>query len=303
MGCHAAQSETSSVSRGMRAIGVPAWNIGWFVLGAALAFANTIRHRLLGYTTPRPFGQDDLGRTIDHVLAVVDRWQRSGLEPRNRRILELGPGPDLGTGFVLVALGAASYTALDRFALATSDSSELYAALAERLGVSVSATQQHMQYLVGEMAMSAELGRTFDAFVSNAALEHISDIPGTFAFMESLASHAPIHVHMVDAQTHMRWVRPRDPWNILRYPGWIYRLMTFPGAPNRLLASDYVAAARETGLNLSVLAVDRTDDDYLRRVRPFLARPFRNRTDRDLGLLTFTLVSSAVPRAGERRDH
>jgi hypothetical protein len=267
-----------------------AWNAGWFAVGAGLGLANAVRHRLVGYKRARPFGQDDLGRTIDHVLGVVERWRDLGLDPRDRRILELGPGPDLGTGFALVAFGAASYTAVDRFPLVAHSNAPLYAALAKRLGVDAAATLERMEYRVGAMTLEGELGSTFDAFVSNAVLEHITDIPGTFSFMKSLGAPVAIHVHLVDAQTHMRWVRPRDPWNILRYPGWMYRLMSFPGAPNRLLASDYVAAGQRAGLDLSVAAVDRAPEEYLRRIRPFMASPFRDRSDGDRASLVFTLV-------------
>jgi hypothetical protein len=147
--------------------------------------------------------------------------------------------------------------------------------------------------------MRGELTASFNAFVSNATLEHLADIPGTFSWMKSLGAPGAIHVHVVDAQTHMRWVRPRDPWNILRYPKWMYRMMEFPGAPNRMLVSDYLAEAKRAGLSLSFVAGDRADDEYLRRVRPFLAGAFRDRTGHDLALLNFTLVGGAVLAAGE----
>jgi hypothetical protein len=281
----------------MNRLGAILWNTGWFTVGAGLAVANAARHWLLGYTRPRPFARDDLERTIDHVLGVVKRWQSSGLDPRDRRILEIGPGPDLGTGFVLVALGAASYTAVDRFPLAASDNAPLYAALADRLGVDVAATRQRMHYVVGAIPDRGDLSPGFDAIVSNATLEHIAEIPETFAWMRSLGTPAAIHVHLVDAQTHMRLVRPHDPWNILRYPGWMYRLMTFPGAPNRWLASDYQAEAQRAGVVLSVAVVDRADEEYVRRVRPFLAGSFRDRMECDLASLTFTLVGGMVPAA------
>lgn len=276
------------------------WNAGWFAAGAGLGVANMVRHRLLGYRRPRPFARGDVERTIDYVLGVVSAWQRSGLDPRGRRILELGPGPDLGTGFVLVALGAESYTAVDRFPLATNDDPDLYAALAGRLGVDAAATMQRIQYVVRAIPMRGELTASFNAFVSNATLEHLADIPGTFSWMKSLGTPGAIHVHLVDAQTHMRWVRPRDPWNILRYPNWMYRLMKFPGAPNRMLVSDYLAEAQRAGFSLSIVAGDRADEEYLHRVRPFLAGAFRERTGFDLALLNFTLVGGMVPAAAER---
>ena len=74
----------------------------------------------------------------------------------------------------------------------------------------------------------------------------------------------------------MRWVRPRDPWNILRYPAGLYRVaMSFPGSPNRLLASDYVAAASRANIRLSIVDGTRIDAGQLHRVRPFLAGAFR----------------------------
>lgn len=274
--------------------------------GAVLGVANMARHRLLGYRRPRPFSRDDIERTIEYVRGVVQRWQRSGLEPRGQRILELGPGPDLGTGFVLVSLGAESYTAVDRFPLAANRNADLYAALAGRLGVDVGATLRRIQYLVRARPMHGELTPGFNAFVSNATLEHLADIPGTFSWMKSLEAPGAIHVHLVDPQTHMRWIRPRDPWNILRYPQWMYRLMGFPGVPNRMLASDYLAEAQRVGISLSVIPGDRADEEYLRRVRPFLARAFRDRSDDDLALLNFTVVggsqlpSSLPPEPNDR---
>ena len=113
--------------------------------------------------------------------------------------------------------------------------------------------------------------------------------------MRSLGTPDAIHVHLVDAQTHMRWVRPRDHWNILRYPGWMYSMMNFPGAPNRLLVSDYLAEAQCADLALSIVAEDRADEEYLRRVRPFLAGAFRDRAGGDLAFLTFALVGGMVP--------
>jgi hypothetical protein len=283
----------------VKPLGEVAWNAGWFAAGAGLGMANMVRHRLLGYRRPRPFAQGDVERTIDYVLGVVQRWQSSGLDPRGRRILELGPGPDLGTGFVLVALGAESYTAVDRFPLAASGDPDLYAALADRLGVDAAATLQLIQYVVDAIPAERELTASFNAFVSNATLEHLADIPGTFSWMKSLGTPGAIHVHVVDAQTHMRWVRPRDPWNILRYPNWMYRLMRFTGAPNRMLVSDYLAQAQRVGIPLSIVAGDQADEEYLHRVQPFLTGTFRHRAADDLASLNFTLVGGMVPAAGE----
>jgi hypothetical protein len=275
-------------------------NAGWTAVGAGLGLANTIRHRLSGYRNPRPFGPGDIGRNVDYSLEVVDRWRQQGLDPGGRRILELGPGHDLGTGFVLVALGADSYTAVDRFPLAASVDPEFYRALASRLNVGVEATMDRIRYMVGERTAIAPPEKAFDAFVSNATLEHIEDIPAAFIWMASVATPGALHVHVVDAQTHMRWVRSRDPWNILRYPQGLYRLaLSFPGSPNRMLASDYVTEAARANIRLSIVDGTEIDGEHLRRIRPFLARAFRSRDDDDLRRLTFTLVGAQGSESAE----
>jgi hypothetical protein len=275
-------------------------NVAWTVAGVALGVANTVRHRLRGYRNPRPFGPADIERNVDYCIEIVDRWQDAGLRPEGLRILELGPGPDLGTGFVLAANGATSYTALDRFALAAASDPAFYRSLGDRLHVDVEATMGKIRYVVATGSDSHSALGPFDAFVSNATLEHLPDVRSMFTSMASTAEPGAIHVHVVDAQTHMRWVRTHDPWNILRYPGWLYRLvLSFPGAPNRLLASDYVADAKAAGIELSVVDGSEIDADALHHVRPFLARPFRDRADDDLRRLTFTLVGGygAAPAA------
>lgn len=277
-------------------------NAAWTVAGAALGLANNVRHRVIGYGRPRPFGPDDMTRNVDYSIAVVDRWRDRGLEPDGLHILELGPGSDLGTGFALVAQGAASYTAVDRFWLATSVDPEFYRVLADRLNVDVDATLRRMSYTVGALSETVAPSAGFDAFVSNATLEHLGDIGSAFAWMASVGSPSAKHIHLVDAQTHMRWVRTHDPWNILRYPEAIYRVaLSFPGAPNRMLASDYMAEASRSGLRFEVLDETQLDPARLRRVRPFLARAYRDRDDEDLRRLTFTLVGEHEAGPGIRQ--
>jgi hypothetical protein len=193
-----------------------------------------------------------------------------------------------------VARGATSYTAIDRFPLAQREPRALYAALAERLGVDAELTTAKMRYVVASVPAPAAVlpENGFDAIVSNATLEHLDDISQTFSWLARLGTPGATHVHVVDAQTHMRGVRRRDPWNILRYPDWLYALMTFPGAPNRLLASDYLAAAGRAGIRLTMIDGISAADDYLDRVRDHLGKSFRARTRSDLALLTFTLYGS-----------
>ena len=69
---------------------------------------------------PKPFQLSDTERCIAYDLKVVDEWlshlktytgKDGGL--RDKHVLELGPGSDLGVGVYLLAKGAAGYNACD----------------------------------------------------------------------------------------------------------------------------------------------------------------------------------------------
>ncbi|MEU9886673.1 methyltransferase domain-containing protein [Sphaerisporangium sp. NPDC051011] len=263
--------------------------MAWWAAGLAMGMANAVRHRLRGYRTPRPFTTDEVGRSVDYVLGVVDQWLKDGdLDVDGRRILELGPGPDLGTGAVLLSRGAASYAAADRFPLATGTNPAFYEELGRRLGHEVE--KDRIGYHVTSFPAMPDVSGPFDLVVSNAALEHFDDVTATFARLAELVVPGGVMCHHIDGMVHMRGIRQRDPLNMLRYPGWLYRVMSFPGIPNRLRAGDFLAAATATGWDARLVPVLVARPDYIEWVRPGLSRAYRDAED--LELLTFTLVAT-----------
>jgi hypothetical protein len=269
-----------------------------FGLGLGMGAANTVRHRVRGYVNPRPFSASDVQRTIAHAIGVVDHLEtKGGVTWREKRVLEIGPGSDLTTGAVMMQRGASSYCAVDLFDNRGQADPALYSELARVLGTAVDPAA--LDFCQTDFPALTDLRGEWDLIVSNATLEHIDEIPALFHRFAQLASPGACMVHHVDAQTHMRWIRDVDPWNILRYPSALYdRVLRFPGAPNRLLAGDYVRAAQSAGwLDVAVQGGVRAGDDYLSHAR--LARPFRS-AGQDLRFLTFTLV--AGPANGRTAD-
>jgi hypothetical protein len=238
-----------------------------YPVGLALGLANGVRHRVRGYRTPRPFDDADVARTAAHNREIVERWEeRGGISFAGARVLELGPGSDLGTGELVVARGAASYVACDRFRLVD---------------------DPPLPYMITTFPGLPGVEGPFDLVVSNATLEHFEQVPETFLRLFELCAPGATMVHHVDAKTHMRWLRDRDPLNILRYRDTVYRLLDFPGAPNRLRASDYVRAAESAGFRARAVPGRLADPAYLEGLR--LPRRY---DPEDLRLLTFTLVAT-----------
>jgi SAM-dependent methyltransferase len=264
--------------------------VALFGLGLGMGTANTVRHRARGYVNPRPFSASDVHRTIAHAIGIVDRLEADGpISWHGNRVLEIGPGSDLATGAVMLARGASSYCAVDLFDNRDQADPSLYPELSRTLGSEIDPSR--LGFCRTAFPGLPDLHGTWDLIVSNATLEHIDDVPALFARLAEVAAPGARMVHHVDAQTHMRWIREIDPWNILRYPSPVYEhLLRFPGAPNRLLAGDYVRAAQAAGWSsVSVRGDLRADEIYLSRAR--LARPFRS-AGPDLRWLTFTLVAS-----------
>ena len=257
---------------------------GLYVVGFCLALANAVRHRIRVYRTPRTFSSADVDRAVAYDVKVADRWaSRGALDVTDKAVLEIGPGPDRGTGAILLARGAASYCAVDAFPLVNDDSRVLDAI--ERAHGPVD--RNSLGYVIDEFPALLGVDGQFDLIVSNATLEHVADVAALFSRCRELLRPGGQMCHHIDAKTHMRWFCEHDPFNIYRYSDRVYRMMWFEGVPNRLLAGDYVAAAAQAGFEAEVVPNRMAGDRYVRRTRPHLAEAFRVR--KDLGILTFTL--------------
>jgi SAM-dependent methyltransferase len=156
-------------------------------------------------------------------------------------------------GILLVQAGARSYVGVDRNPLVGDASAPVHAALG---GVANGVRHE----VVPDFQFAGKLGEgQFDVIVSNAAFEHFDDVPDVARQLARVVkSGGKLSVH-IDLKTHSRWIRDKDPANIYRYPGWLYRLFYFPGQPNRVRPADYRQAFTDAGWkNVRTSPVHRT---------------------------------------------
>jgi len=258
-------------------------NLELMILGLGFLGLAWSKDRLRGYATPNTVSKFDVEGQIAYLLdifASLRRFMPPHFDVRGRDVLELSPGASRGNGVLFLAMGARSYQAIDVFDLAGHEDPVFYELLLDRFSEGTEADRERARaitsavgnrqfgYAVGrdfDIPRLAE-GRTFDLIVSCAAFEHYDSVPDTVAGLTQVARPGCETVHIIDLQTHSRWIRTHDPNNIYRYPERIYRLFRFPGQPNRQRPADYVQAFKTQGWSEIRFMPSRTIDPDLREV-------------------------------------
>ncbi len=280
-----------------------------YYTGLAFMLMNKMRRTIKRYSNPRPFSSNDIERNIKYVLNVVDNWEKiAKIYTRkenpflNASILELGPGPDLGTGFILLSLGAKSYRAIDMFPLALDTPAEFYEGLLDAIATKPLAKRAHkaysefsqkgfadnfhyqqVQYPTLEQLPLSE----FDIILSQAVWEHIVDPETALLNLIKSAKKAAIIINEVDLSSHTRFIRDIDPLNLLRFGNSTYDILSFPGTPNRLRGSDYLQLSNKIGLqNTHIVPIKIVNDEYANSIRPVLPATFQKKEPQDLAMLS-----------------
>ncbi|MHC2434737.1 hypothetical protein [Bradyrhizobium sp. USDA 4451] len=267
------------------------------VLGLGFLGLAWSKDKLRGYATPNTVSKFDVEGQIAYLLDIfgsLRRFMPPDFDLRGRDVLELSPGASRGNGVLFLALGARSYHAIDVFNLAGDEDPVFYEVLLDRFTEGTAADRQRARtiasttgsrdfgYAVGrdfDIPRLAE-GRSFDLIVSCAAFEHYDSVPDAVAGLTQVARPGCEAIHIIDLQTHSRWIREHDPNNIYRYPETLYRLFRFPGQPNRLRPADYIAAFGAEAWNDVRFVPSRTIDPALRDISlDGLAAPFADQED------------------------
>ena len=186
------------------------------------------------------------------------------------RILELGPGDNLGLALKFLAAGADSVVCLDRFYSKRSveHEAEIYRALRERLSDEDQTRFDEAVSLSDEIRFNPERLRTvygatldefanqlpldsesFDLILSCAVLEEIYDPDPAFAAMDKLLARGGRLVHVIDLGDYgMFREQGMHPLTFLTIPESIYkRMASDSGLPNRKRLDYYVAKMKEFG--------------------------------------------------------
>lgn len=293
-------------------------NFYYYWFGLFLMVLLKLKSLLFGYQKPRPKNLAENKASIVYVKEVFANFQQHyaeihGSVPdlKKKRVLEIGPGPDLGTGLLFLMAGAIQYTAIDRFKLLISNV-DFYRAFLNTLKPTekkiiattvddiIAQLKKHPQsiearrlsYLNLPVEKLAQSTWEYDLIFSNAVLEHFVDVEMALINMHDVLAKGGTMYHEIDLQVHTGLVRNADPIGFLRFPAWLYNLLKPIGHPNRLRAHEYVALAKQAGFKkVKLLTVNALSGAEVEQCCSALAKPYRDMSINELRPLSIILTA------------
>lgn len=240
----------------------------WITIGYYLVNNWLTRRRLAtgNYTTNS--GRRHSGKSLEDSLTYIGDVFREYLiagrldleDLSAKRVLELGPGDNLGVALKFLEAGAASVVCLDKFYSKRDPGQQamIYRALWEgfdqqdqarladalKLGEEVHFNPDCLKYIHGtgieEAAQLFEEG-SFDLIVSRAVLEHLGDPDAAFKEMDRLLVPGGVMIHEIDFRDHGMFSRAgMHPLTFLTIKKELYASMTADsGKPNGRIISYY----------------------------------------------------------------
>ena len=272
-------------------------------------------------------GSTHLNQSVAGSLDYIEKQfanyvNYAGLTSLNgKRILELGPGDNLGVALKFLAVGAAKVVCLDRFYSKRNAAHErqIYQALRESLGADERSRFDDALNLAGEVQFNPDklqsvygasleefaaklADEKFDLIISCAVLEEIYDPDPVFAAMDKLLAAGGNLVHVIDLGDYgMFRNQGMHPLTFLTISERVYkRMASDSGLPNRKRLGYYVEKMKELGYEskffvTSVLPEGRLeppaeyapgrfkhDSNLVADIRPKLANDFRMLDDEEL---------------------
>jgi hypothetical protein len=247
-----------------------------------------------------------LAQGVEYVHTVGLRYraaaQRLGRSFAGARVLEIGPGDNLGTAVCLVAWGAQQVVSIDRFNCLGRwhREREIYRALVGRF------TEEQRQRVLSacpwiespeapiEGVVAYRTGRPleeagrllewqgFECVVSNAVLEHLSDVGEAFEALRPHLARDAWMFHEVDLRCHGRF-EVWSPLYFLTIPGWLWRLMgSRLGIPNRLRLPAYHGVFERMGFGGQEEILEHAEESDIAAVFPRVVASLGVRHPNDL---------------------
>jgi SAM-dependent methyltransferase len=236
---------------------------------------------------------------------------------QDKKILEIGPGPDLLLGLLFLEAGGASYQAIDYFSVlsapiyfyenlkkslsaprALTAVDQIIASLSEKLAINyplISYQILKIENIAEEKSLNNDFAK-YDFIFSKDVLEHVENLDNAFQAMFKILENNGVMIHKIDFQTHTSFIQETDPLNFLRYNDYIYKkLVKFKGGPNRWRLPELISIAERTGFKIEKIYIDKEiNESDLTKMKKYFSEYYRNIGDNYLVPLSAWIMFKKV---------
>jgi len=257
----------------------------------------------------------DIDTKINYSMRVFKEYERlcslSNIKMKDKSIFEIGTGNNFLIALQFLSKGAKKVVNLDRFNCLDENkfNQKLYFKFWNSLDKDEKETllkkiiirnkqihikEQYFQYITGyslEDINKISLDK-FDLIISNAVLEHTSDLNKCFKNMKKLSKKNGKLTHIVDLKNHNRFDKIH-PLYFLTFSDWFWNLMSSNlGSPNRERFNKYESLFKK--YNLKVLRILKRNfehnNSFFYSIRSKLNKRFKNLDDETLKINGFKVV-------------
>jgi len=225
----------------------------------------------------------------DYAISIVDFWLKMLGNPATiagRRVMEIGPGRDMGTAMILSAMGA-EITVVEKYAQGwvSGFHEQMAGELLRRLEdcnwpLDLDKIRQQLEshdfgpsiVLVrdGLEDLPTHLDGSFDLSFSHSVLEHLAEPTAAMRALYRASSREAVGIHRVDFRDHADFARPLD-FLLLTDEAFenycpVYRY----GYGNRVRADGYAAILSDAGFRQTFTPETLVDPAYLQGFVPHL---------------------------------
>lgn len=285
----------------------------YYFLGLFIGLSSRLKKSVLSLKSPQPrmLHFDDYKSNLSYdqevLQSLIDFSGQSDFL-QNKKILEIGPGPDLLLGLLSLEAGASSYHAIDYFPVLSAPISfyenlkkdlkrppaltavnQIITSLVKKLPIEypmISYQVLGIEDITRKKSLNADSKTSenfdkYDFIFSKDVLEHIDDLDAAFKAMHGCLKANGIMIHKIDFQTHTSFIQEKDRLNFLRYSDYIYnKFVKFKGGPNRLRLPELISLAETAGFKINKIKIDKKmAETELVNVRGYLGENYNNLAD------------------------
>jgi SAM-dependent methyltransferase len=265
----------------------------------------------------RSVGRHRGGNAHDHMpddLAIAyNRHAFTRIRPfagdlAGKRVLEIGPGDNVGVAYAFLRSGCAKVIAVERITDIQID--ERAARILRRIDAMLPgsgptfdqvARREGSRYVLDparfeirrEAFEDLDPGGPLDVVYSNDVMEHVDDPRAVFRAAHRLLAPGGLFINNVDLSGHNCFANPERPLDFLTCDDKLWTAMfSNVVTTNRVRYSDLVAAAEAAGFRVKdTRVVRKVEPAYLAEIRPHLLPRYQALSDDDLSIVQCVLVA------------